>query len=309
MSKYLKLAFIAVAFITLNACDKSDPGRPMQPEGKVIAKVNSVELTQPELDNLLEARRAAGQAANRDNTLEELIGLELLRQEAAANDLHLDPQIAAEINRQAASTLVSKLINDKMTENPVTDEDVAAEYARQVEARPDKEYKSSHILVQTEDEGKAIIAELDAGADFAEVAKAKSTGPSGKSGGSLGWSSPSSYVPEFAMALQSIEVGQYSKQPVKTQFGWHIILVEDMREANKPTLEQVKPQLQRIMMSQRINDYVTGLREKASVNLIEEEPVPVEEPAAEEPAPAIEEEVAPPAEESSAATEESTAEE
>ncbi len=288
MSKYIKLACITTMLLYLGACDKADPGRPMEPKGKVIATVNKTKLTQAELDGLLNARRMGGQPANLENTRDELIGLELLRQEAMAAGVHIDPQVAAEINHQVANVIVSKHINNVLSENPITDEDVAAEYSRQIEARPDEEYKSSHILVATEEEGKAVIEELNTGANFADVAKAKSTGPSGKNGGSLGWSSPSNYVPEFALALQAIEVGQYSKTPVKSQFGWHVILVEDVRKASKPTLDQVKPQLQRMMMAQRVNDYVSALREKAEINIIEEEPVAIEQPVSEEPAPAAE---------------------
>jgi peptidyl-prolyl cis-trans isomerase C len=283
MSKYSKLVFIAAALLALSACDQVDPGRPVTPKGKVVAKVNNVGITQPELDGLVNARRMNGQPVSPEQTLDELIGLELLRQEAVGKGFLDDPEIAAEINRQIANIIVSKHVNEIVTANPVTDEDISAEYAKQIEARPDKEYKSSHILVETEEEADAIIKQLDGGANFTELAKQKSTGPSGKSGGSLGWSSPSNYVPEFAMALQSIESGKYSSKPVKTQFGWHVIQVEEIRDANKPALNEVKPQLQRMIMAQRITEYVENLRNNAKVTIVEEKeqaaPVPVPEAA------------------------------
>jgi peptidyl-prolyl cis-trans isomerase C len=268
MSKYSKLVVIAAALLTLSACDNADPSRPAVIKGEAVAKINNVEITRPELDGLMNARRMGGQPAPEEQALDELIGLELLRQEAVAKGVFDDPEIAAEVNRQVANIIVSKHVNNIFTSNPITDEDIAAEYNRQVEARPDKEYKSSHILVATEEEASAIIKQLDEGAKFADLAKQKSTGPSGKSGGSLGWSSPSDYVPEFALALQSIEPGKYSSAPVKTQFGWHVIQVEDIREANKPPIEQVKPQLQRMIMTQRITEYVDNLRNNADVTII-----------------------------------------
>jgi peptidyl-prolyl cis-trans isomerase C len=284
MSKYLITIPLAAALLTLSACDQVDPGRPASPEGDVVAVVNKIEITQPEVDGLMNARRMNGQPVSAENTLQELIGLELLRQEAIAKGILQDPEIAAEINRQVANVIVSKHVNNILTESPITDEVIAAEYAKQIEARPDKEYKSSHILVKTEEEGKAVIKQLDGGAKFEDVAKEKSIGPSGKSGGSLGWSSPSNYVPEFGLALQSTPVGTYSKQPVKTQFGWHVILVEEIRDIKNPPLEQIKPQLQRMLMAQRISEYVENLRENANITIVEEkeEPAPAEEKAAEE---------------------------
>ena len=305
MSNILKILLITAALLPLSACNnQTDPGRPMSPKGKVAAKVNNVELTQPEVDGLVNARRAANQQTTPERSLEELIGLELLRQEAVAAGILDDPEIQAEINRQVANIIVARHVNDLISAQPITDEDLAAEYAKQIEARSGKEYKSSHILVKTEDEAKAIIKELDKGADFAELAKQKSTGPSGKSGGSLGWSSPSAYVPEFAMALQSIEPGTYSKEPVKTQFGWHIIKVEEVRDTAQPPLDQVKPQLRQLIMQQRITDHVEELRKNANVVITLEEEKTVEKPATED-KPASEEK--PSAEETPAPAKESTA--
>lgn len=272
MSNTIKTAVIAVTLLLLNACNTADPGRPATPQGKVVARVNNVEITEPEVNSLVNARRMNGQHFTPQQSLEELIGLELLRQEAMGKDIHNDPDVAAEINRQVANIIVANYVNDYFTENPVTDEDIATAYEQDIEAKPDKEYKASHILVKTEDEAREIIKQLDDGADFSELAKQKSIGPSGKSGGSLGnWSSPSNFVPEFALALQGIEVGKYSSEPVKTQFGWHVILVNDVRDANRPPLEQVKQNLQRKIMSQRMNNLVETLRENANVTIISEE--------------------------------------
>ncbi|MBN1379870.1 MAG: peptidylprolyl isomerase [Gammaproteobacteria bacterium] len=306
MSKYAKLFFVTAAFLALSACDNVDPGRPMKLEGDIVAQVNNIEITQAELDGLINARRMSGQQVSPEQSLEELIGFELLRQEAVAKGILNDPEVGVEINRQVASAIVSKHVNNILEESPITDEDVAAEYAKQIEARPDKEYDSSHILVATEDEAKQIVQQLDKGADFAELAKQKSTGPSGKSGGKLGWSSPSNYVPEFGLALQNIAAGTYGKEPVKTQFGWHVIKVEAVREANKPTLEQVKPQLQRMIMAQKISEYVENLRNNATVTIVEKEAEPVAAPQVEDkpaaaPAPVTSE--TPAVEEQPAATE------
>ena len=154
--------------------------------------------------------------------------------------------------------------------NPVSDEELKKIYQEQ--APSGDEYKARHILVKEEDEAKTLIVELDNGADFSELAKQHSTGPSGKSGGELGWFSPKQMVAPFSEAVAGMEKGAYTKQPIKTQFGWHIIILDDTREASPPPFEQLKPQLQAFVQKQRVQAYITRLRESATIEIKEQPP-------------------------------------
>ena len=143
------------------------------------------------------------------------------------------------------------------------------------------EYKASHILVKTEEEASALITELAEGADFAELAKEHSTGPTGPKGGDLGWFDADQMVPAFSEAVKGMEKGAYSKEPVNTQFGWHVILLQDTREAEPPTFEEVKPQLATQLQQQAVARYVAELRQNAKVELNEKFIKPPAEAASE----------------------------
>ena len=127
------------------------------------------------------------------------------------------------------------------------------------------QYKARHILVETEDEAAAIITELDNGAEFAELARQHSTGPTGPDGGDLGWFSADSMVAPFAEAVRAVEIGNYTSKPVQTRFGWHVILVEDQREQEPPGLESVRSELTTAVERQKMDRYVEGLRQAAEV--------------------------------------------
>ena len=128
-----------------------------------------------------------------------------------------------------------------------------------------KEYKARHILLANEADAQAVVTALDEGADFAELAKEKSTGPSGPQGGDLGWFSPDNMVPPFAEAVQSMSKGSYSETPVQTQFGWHVILLEDERELEAESYESMEGKLKEQARRQVLNAYVTELRQGAEV--------------------------------------------
>ena len=156
---------------------------------------------------------------------------------------------------------------DQQKKNPITDADIKAEYDKSVAAiGGEKEYKARHILVDKEDQAKALIAQLKKGAKFDALAKknSKDTG-SAANGGDLDWANPNGYVPEFAQALTKLEKGQMTQAPVKSQYGWHIIRVDDIRQMQLPPLEQVKPQIQQQLMQQRQAAFQQELRAKAKV--------------------------------------------
>ena len=150
--------------------------------------------------------------------------------------------------------------------NPVTDADVKAEYDKFVAANSGKEYRARHILVEKEEEAKAIIASLKGGAKFEDIAKKQSKDPgSGANGGDLDWAPAASYVPEFSEAMVKLEKGKVSEAPVKTQFGWHVIRVDDIRQAELPKLEEVKPQIVQQLQGMKLNQFQQDLRSKAKI--------------------------------------------
>jgi peptidyl-prolyl cis-trans isomerase C len=133
-------------------------------------------------------------------------------------------------------------------------------YAEQLEGSSPMEFKARHILVESQGEANDLIAQLDDGADFAELAKEKSTGPSGPSGGDLGWFPPDRMVPSFSAAVQGLDNGAYTKEPVQTQFGWHVILREDSRESVPPPFESVRDALKQQVEGQKLQEYIESLR-------------------------------------------------
>ena len=164
------------------------------------------------------------------------------------------------------SLLIRELFAAFQAKNPVTEADIKAEYDKFTAANAGKEYKAHHILVEKEDQAKAIIAQLKKGGKFEEMAKkqSKDTG-SGTKGGELDWANPSSYVKEFSDALVGLTKGKTTETPVKSQFGFHVIRLDDVREAPLPKLDDVKPQIAQQLMQGKLGKYQEELRSKAKV--------------------------------------------
>lgn len=197
---------------------------------------------------------------------DEIIAREIFIQEAQKRGLEASSDYKAQMELARQTILIRELFNDYQTKNPVTDAEVQAEYDKFAAASSGKEYKASHILVEKEDEAKAIIASIKKGAKFADIAKKQSKDPgSGANGGNLDWANPSSYVSEFTEALVKLGKGQMTQTPVKTQFGWHIIRMDDVREAQLPKLDEVKPQIAQQLQQQKLAKFQEDLRAKAKV--------------------------------------------
>jgi len=197
---------------------------------------------------------------------EEVIAREIFMQEAQKRGLEGSADYKAQMELARQTILIRELFMDYQKNNPVTDAEIQAEYDKFAAANAGKEYKASHILVEKEDEAKAIIASLKKGAKFADIAKKQSKDPgSGARGGDLDWASPNSYVPEFTEALVKLEKGKTTQTPVKSQFGWHIIRLDDVREAQLPKLEEVKPQIAQQLQQQKLAKFQEDLRAKAKV--------------------------------------------
>ena len=197
---------------------------------------------------------------------DEVITREVFMQEAQRRGLEASPDFKAQMELARQSILIRELFADEQKKNPVTDAEVQAEYDKFVAANSGKEYKASHILVEKEEEAKAILASLKKGGKFEDIAKKQSKAPgSGAQGGSLDWANPGSYVPEFTEAMIKLEKGKTTQAPVKSQFGWHIIRLDDVREAKLPKLEEVKPQVSQQLQQQKLAKFQEELRGKAKV--------------------------------------------
>jgi peptidyl-prolyl cis-trans isomerase C len=166
-----------------------------------------------------------------------------------------------------ARLLAQTFVRDQIENSPVDDAQIKQRYEERFSGPGGQEYKARHILLETEDQAKAVIAELDSGADFATLAKDKSTGPSGKSGGDLGWFEPGMMVGEFSAATAALTDGNYSKAPVKTQFGWHVILREQSRDLPVPTLESKKEEIRIEIQQERVAKAITDIRDQAKIEL------------------------------------------
>ena len=197
---------------------------------------------------------------------EEVIAREIFMQEAQKRGLEASADYKAQMELARQTILIRELFADYQKNNPVTDAEIQAEYDKFVAANSGKEYKASHILVEKEEEAKAILASLKKGGKFEDIAKKQSKDPgSGARGGDLDWANPASYVPEFSEALVKLEKGKTTQTPVKSQFGWHIIRLDDVRDAELPKLDEVKPQVAQQLQQQKLMQFQEELRTKAKV--------------------------------------------
>jgi len=225
---------------------------------------------QGQFDLLLKERLAQGQAqdtpALRNAIREELNTRELLAREARRQGLDKTPDMKTQIDLAGQTVLVRAYVADWIQKNPVPESELKSEYEKIKSQIGDKEYKVRHVLVEKEDEAKEVIAELQKGAKFEDLAKARSKDPGSKDkGGDLDWNAPASFVKPFGDAMMKTPKGKFTPQPVQTQFGWHVILVEDERPAKVPSFDEVKPQLQQRLQAQWLDKYFKDLRSKAGV--------------------------------------------
>ncbi|MBK7543868.1 MAG: peptidylprolyl isomerase [Candidatus Competibacteraceae bacterium] len=221
--------------------------------------------------------------------IDQLVLEELLVQQADKQKLAETPEIKQQLAMVQRSLLASSVIRRMLNDNAPGEDAIKKEYETATAAMKGKEYKASHILVDSEDKAKEIIAELKKGGNFAELAKAKSSDSSAANGGDLGWFTPSMMVPPFAQAVAKMEKGKYSEQPVQTSFGWHVIQLEDIRDATPPSLDELKPQITQMLQSRMVNDYLEKLKADAKVDVKEIQVSEAAKPAA-EPAKTVKEE-------------------
>jgi peptidyl-prolyl cis-trans isomerase C len=236
----------------------------------VLATVNGAPITQDTVSFHQQQRnmRRPGDAANEDQNLllQEIINLELMHQSAQKAGIDRRPEVAVQLTHQRRAFLASLAAQDHATNHPVAEEEVRALYERHFGAA-DQEFKARHILVETEEQARQIITTLNEGGDFTALAREHSTDPMAANGGDLGWFAPGQMVQPFAEAAAGLEPGHYSKEPVQTQFGWHVIMLEDRREATPPPFEEMHDQLQMMAQNQKLQEYLKQLHDDAAIEM------------------------------------------
>lgn len=244
-------------------------------EDKPVAIVNGVPIPLERLEYVVGTQVQQGQkddASLRGNVKEALIMREILTQEAIKEGLDKSPQVQTQLDMAKQEFLIRAYFDSFLKRNEVTDAEMKAEYervkAQQTGNGERKEYKARHILIKDEKKAKAALAEVNKtkGKNFAAIAKARSEDQGSKNeGGELDWSDGSNFVKEFGEALVKLNKGEYTKQLVKTQYGYHIIMMDDVREMQFPPYEDVKERLFQQLMTQKRDQAMAALREKALV--------------------------------------------
>jgi peptidyl-prolyl cis-trans isomerase C len=237
--------------------------------GQNVAIVNGKAVPSTRVDVLAAEVAKSGRPVTpemKGQLKDEVIAREIFIQEAEKRGLAGSDEYKGLVELARQTILIRQLFSDFQKNNPVTDADIKAEYDKFAASNGGKEYKAHHILVETEAQASAILASLKKGEKFEALAKksSKDTG-SGAKGGDLDWANPSNYVPEFSAALIKLGKGQTSETAVKSQFGYHIIRVDDIRTAQLPKLDEVKPQIQQQLTQQKLAKFQEELRSKAKV--------------------------------------------
>lgn len=270
----LAVAFAAPAVMAQSAEKAEKPAKASKAakaEGKAEGKVsvNGVTIPQAHFDAMNKEREASGQPPSADvaNAIrEELISREVLAQAAKKKGLDKDATVAAQMDMARQAVLIRAFFDDFVKANPVTDAQLKTNYEQFVAQMGDKEYKARHILVDKEDDAKAIIASLKRGETFEKLAKEKSKDTGSKdNGGDLDWGPAGRYVPEFGNAMKALQKGQTTDVPVKTPFGYHVIRLDDSRAMKVPTYDEVKDNFKQRAQQEQVSKLVQELKSKARI--------------------------------------------
>ncbi len=236
-----------------------------------VAIVNGKAVPKARLDLLMQQATRGGQQPVtpelETRAREEVVLREIFAQEAEKRGIAASAEYRNQMELARQTILIRELFADYQKKNPATDAEAKVEYDKFKAQATGTEYRARHILVEKEDEAKSLLKQLIAGAKFDELAKKHSTDKgSGAKGGDLDFAKPDSYVPEFGQALIALKKGETTATPVKSQFGWHIIKLEDTREAQFPPFDEVKPQVLQRLAQQKLQQYQDGLRSKAKTD-------------------------------------------
>ncbi|MCG5511974.1 peptidylprolyl isomerase [Ectothiorhodospira shaposhnikovii] len=274
MHSFKLIPLAAALAFTLSACSGNDPETTTDAtRGEPVAMVNDSPIYDSDLADFLSLSRMSGHHGGMqtpDMALEELINMELLRQAALRAGLDKDPRMVRQMERMRTNLLINTQVENFLDDLNFTEADLRAEYDRQVADMDTLELRARHILVATQEEAAALITRLEAGEDFAALAREYSEDGSASAGGDLGWFSADMMVPDFSDAVLALENGRFTHEPVETEFGWHVILREDSRDIEPPPFAEVQEQLEQILARRALQDYVERLRQEARVEVRED---------------------------------------
>jgi peptidyl-prolyl cis-trans isomerase C len=257
------LAFAASISATPALAQKKD-----KVDSATFATVNGKAIPKVRADALLAGQAAQGQPDSpelRKAVTEELVRREILTQESIKKGFDKKPEVQGQVDLARQGVLIGAYLNDYVKTHPVTEDQIKKEYEEIKAKLGNKEYKARHILVEKEDEAKAIIEKLKKGEKIEDLAKASKDPGSKERGGDLGWANPASFVPPFSAAMTKLEKGKFTETPVKSDFGWHVIQLEDTRELKLPPIEEAKGQIGQQLQQRMVQKHIEDLRAKAKV--------------------------------------------
>jgi len=237
-------------------------------DSAMFATVNGKAIPKARADALIAGQAAQGQQDTpelRKAVMEELVRREILTQESIKKGFDKKPEVQGQMDLARQGVLIGAYLNDYVKNHPITDDQIKKEYTEITAKLGNKEYKARHVLVETEDQAKAIIAKLKKGEKIDDLAKESKDPGSKDRGGDLGWANPASFVPAFSAAMTKLEKGKFTETPVKTDFGWHVILLEDTRELKLPPMEEAKGQIAQQLQQRMVQKHIDELRSKAKV--------------------------------------------
>ena len=245
------------------------PAAPAAATAPAPARSGDINISQSQLDLIVKERVAQGQADTpelREFLRDELVNRELFIRAAKAKGIDRDASMKTQMQVAADSILIRAYLGDYMAANSVTDDALKKEYETIKAGLGDKEYRARHILVEKKEDAEGLIKQLQAGSKFEDLAKANSKDPGSKdNGGDLDWAVPSNYVKPFADALVALQKGKYTPTPVQSPFGFHVIQLDDTRDAKAPAFEEVKAQLTQRLQGQVVERHLIELRAKAGI--------------------------------------------
>jgi peptidyl-prolyl cis-trans isomerase C len=276
--KLLAAALLALPLLALAQDAKDAPKPAAKPAAKAPAKsggkepvatVNGVAVPQSRMEFMMEQQRSRGAPDNqqtRSVMREELINREVVTQEAQKSGIGKSSEVQAQMDIARQEILVGAYLRDWVKKHPVSDTELQQEYERARAQTGDKEYRARHILVDNEDQAKALISDLNKGAKFDELAKKNSKDAGSKErGGDLDWNVPAAFDKQFSDAMVKLDKGKYTAAPVQTRFGYHVIQLDDVRPVKFPSFEEVKPRIAQQLQQHKVDELVRGLRAKAKV--------------------------------------------
>ena len=237
-------------------------------EDKSAVLVNGVSIPQSRIDVRVKAAAQQGQPDTpelRKAIREDMINLEVLAQQSEKLGLDKSSEVIQLLELARQSVLANAFVQDYVQKHPISDDVLKSEYEQLKANVGTKEYKARHILVETEAEAKTIIAQLGKKAKFEKLAVKSKDAGSAENGGELDWAVPSNFVPPFANAMVGLKKGEYTKEPVESQYGWHVIKLDDVRELKVPSFDELKPQLQQRMQQQMVQNAISEMRDKAKI--------------------------------------------